>query len=87
MCIERNNLNYSYTLMVCKITQEKDLGVTTDSLMETSTQCTVMVKKANKMSGYIKDGLENNTGNNNNIIKYINKIFFILGLAYFAFII
>lgn len=43
--IERNNLSYSYTEMVCKITQEKDLGVTVDSLMETSTQCAVVVKK------------------------------------------
>lgn len=72
--------------MVCKITQENDLGVTVDSLMETSTHCTVVVKKANK-SGYSEDRLENNTGNNNNIIKYINKVVFILRLAYFAFII
>lgn len=73
--------------MVCKITQEKDLGVTADSLMETSTQCAVVVKKANKMSGYMKDGLENNTRNNNKTIKYINKVFFILRLDYLAFII
>lgn len=71
--------------MVCKITQEKDLGVTVDSLMETSTQCTVMVKKANKTSGYVKDGLENNTGDNSTL-KYINKVFFILRLVYFAFL-
>lgn len=32
--------------MVCKITQEKDLGVTADSLMETSTQGTLVVKKS-----------------------------------------
>lgn len=71
--------------MVCKITQEKDLGVTVDSLVETSTQCTVVVKKANKMSGYVKDGLESNTGNKNTF-KYINKVFFILRLVSFAFL-
>lgn len=32
--------------MVCKITHEKDLGVTVDSLMEISTQCTAVVKKS-----------------------------------------
>lgn len=32
--------------MVCKIAQGKDLGVTADSLMETSTQGTVVVKKS-----------------------------------------
>lgn len=37
------------------------------------------------MSGYIKDGLENNTGNNNNTIKYINNVFSVLRIAYFAF--
>ena len=71
--------------MVCKITQGKDLGVTVDSLMETSTHCTAVVKKASKMSGYIKDGLENNTGNSSNTIKYINKVFFVLRLTYFDF--
>lgn len=39
------------------------------------------------MSGYIKDGLKNNTGKNNNTTKYINKVFFILRLGSFAFII
>lgn len=61
--------------MVCKITQEKDLGVTVDSLVETSTQCTVVVKKANKMSGYVKDGLESNTEiriPSNTLIKYFS---------------
>lgn len=39
--------------MVCKIPQEKDPGVTVHSLMETSAQCTVVVKKANEMSDCI----------------------------------
>lgn len=82
---QKQQFEYSYTLVVCKITQEKDLGVTVDSLMETSTQCPAVVRKANKVSGYITDGLENNTGNNNNTVKYLNKLFFILRLVYFAF--
>lgn len=38
------------------------------------------------MSGYIKDGLKNNTGKNNKATKYINKVFFILRSRYFAFL-
>lgn len=39
------------------------------------------------MSSYIKDGWKNSTGKNNNATKYINKVFFILRLGYFAFIV
>lgn len=37
------------------IFQGDDLGITMDSLMKTSAQCVVAVKKANKMLGCIKD--------------------------------
>uniref|UniRef100_A0A8C3I5X8 Reverse transcriptase domain-containing protein n=1 Tax=Chrysemys picta bellii TaxID=8478 RepID=A0A8C3I5X8_CHRPI len=64
MHIGRNNPNYTYNMMGANLAttnQEKDLGVIVDSSLKTSTQCAAVVKKANKMLGIIKKGIENKT--------------------------
>ncbi|KAG6933171.1 hypothetical protein G0U57_019969 [Chelydra serpentina] len=43
--------------------QEKDLGVIVDSSLKTSMQCAAAVKKANRMLGIIKKGIENKMDN------------------------
>uniref|UniRef100_A0A8C3FA90 Reverse transcriptase domain-containing protein n=1 Tax=Chrysemys picta bellii TaxID=8478 RepID=A0A8C3FA90_CHRPI len=62
MHIGKNNPNYTYNMMGANLattSQEKDLGVIVDSSLKTSTQCAEAVKKANRMLGIIKKGIEN----------------------------
>ncbi|CAM5124383.1 unnamed protein product, partial [Natator depressus] len=66
MHIGKNNPNYTYNMMRANLAtpnQEKDLGVIVDSSLKTSTQCAAAVKKANRMVGIIKKGIENKTEN------------------------
>uniref|UniRef100_K7GG65 Reverse transcriptase domain-containing protein n=1 Tax=Pelodiscus sinensis TaxID=13735 RepID=K7GG65_PELSI len=62
----KNNPNYTYSMMGANLAmtnQERDLGVIVDSSLKTSTQCAAAVKKANRMLGNIKKGIENKTQN------------------------
>ncbi|CAM4694163.1 unnamed protein product [Caretta caretta] len=62
----KNNPNYTYNVMGANLAttnQEKDLGVIMDSSLKTSMQCAEAVKKANRMLGIIKKGIENKTEN------------------------
>ncbi|CAM4645910.1 unnamed protein product [Lepidochelys kempii] len=66
MHIGKNNPSYAYNMMGANLAttnQEKDLGVIVDSSLKTSTQCAVAVKKANRMLGIIKKGIENKLEN------------------------
>ncbi|CAM4547301.1 unnamed protein product [Lepidochelys olivacea] len=66
MHIGKHDPNYTYKMMESKLvvtTQEKDLGVIVDSSLKISTQCAVAAKKANKMLGIIKKGIDNKTEN------------------------
>uniref|UniRef100_A0A452HI16 Reverse transcriptase domain-containing protein n=1 Tax=Gopherus agassizii TaxID=38772 RepID=A0A452HI16_9SAUR len=66
MHIGKNNPNYTYNMMGANLattSQEKDLGVIVDSSLKMSTQCAEAVKKANRMLGIIKKGIENKTEN------------------------
>ncbi|CAM4712428.1 unnamed protein product [Lepidochelys kempii] len=66
MHIRKHHPNYTYKIMWSKLavtTQERDLGVTVDSSLRTSTQCAATVKKANRMLGIIKKGIDNKTEN------------------------
>uniref|UniRef100_K7F0M2 Reverse transcriptase domain-containing protein n=1 Tax=Pelodiscus sinensis TaxID=13735 RepID=K7F0M2_PELSI len=66
MHIGKNNPNYTYSMMGANLAttnQERDLGVIVDSSLKTSTQCAVVVKKANRMLGIIRKGIENKTQN------------------------
>uniref|UniRef100_A0A8C3H706 Reverse transcriptase domain-containing protein n=1 Tax=Chrysemys picta bellii TaxID=8478 RepID=A0A8C3H706_CHRPI len=66
MHIGKNNSNYTYNMMGANLattSQEKDLGVIVDSSLKMSTQCAEAVKKANRMLGIIKKGIENKTEN------------------------
>ncbi|CAM5152026.1 unnamed protein product [Natator depressus] len=66
MHIGKHNPNYTYKMMGSKLvvtTQKRDLGVIVDSSLKTSTQCAVAVKKANRMLGIIKKGIDNKTEN------------------------
>ncbi|CAM5171781.1 unnamed protein product [Natator depressus] len=66
MNIGKYNPNYTYTMMGSKLavtTQERDLGVTVDSSLKSSTQCAAAVKKAIRTLGIIKKGIDNKTEN------------------------
>uniref|UniRef100_A0A8C8SCV0 Reverse transcriptase domain-containing protein n=1 Tax=Pelusios castaneus TaxID=367368 RepID=A0A8C8SCV0_9SAUR len=66
MHIGKNNPNYTYNMMGANLattSQEKDLGVIVDSSLKMSVQCAEAVKKANRMLGIIKKGIENKTAN------------------------
>ncbi|CAM4653692.1 unnamed protein product [Lepidochelys kempii] len=65
MHIGKNNPNQTYNTMgsnLATTNQERDLGVIVDSSLNTSMQCAV-VKKANRMLGIIKKGIENKMEN------------------------
>uniref|UniRef100_K7EZH3 Reverse transcriptase domain-containing protein n=1 Tax=Pelodiscus sinensis TaxID=13735 RepID=K7EZH3_PELSI len=62
MHIGKNNPNYTYSMMGANLAttnQERDLGVIVDSSLKTSTQSAAAVKKANRMLGIIRKGIEN----------------------------
>ncbi|CAM5136177.1 unnamed protein product [Eretmochelys imbricata] len=64
--IGKHNLNYTYKMMGSKLavtTQERDLGIIVDSSLKTSTQCAAAVKKANRILGIIKKGIDDKTEN------------------------
>uniref|UniRef100_K7F105 Reverse transcriptase domain-containing protein n=1 Tax=Pelodiscus sinensis TaxID=13735 RepID=K7F105_PELSI len=64
MHIGKNNPNYTYSMMGANLAmtnQERDLGVIVDSSLKTSTQRAAAVKKANRMLGIIRKGIENKT--------------------------
>uniref|UniRef100_K7EXW6 Reverse transcriptase domain-containing protein n=1 Tax=Pelodiscus sinensis TaxID=13735 RepID=K7EXW6_PELSI len=66
MHIGKNNPNYTYSMMGANLAttnQERDLGVIVDSSLKTSTQSAATVKKANRMLGIIRKGIENKTQN------------------------
>uniref|UniRef100_K7EYK2 Reverse transcriptase domain-containing protein n=2 Tax=Pelodiscus sinensis TaxID=13735 RepID=K7EYK2_PELSI len=66
MHIGKNNPNYTYSMMGANLAttnQERDLGVIVDSSLKTSTQSAAAVKKANRMLGIIRKGIENKTQN------------------------
>ncbi|CAM4577882.1 unnamed protein product [Lepidochelys olivacea] len=66
MHIGKHNPNYTYKMMGSKLavtTQKRDLGITVDSSLKTSTQCAAEVKKVNRMLGIIKKGLYSRTEN------------------------
>ncbi|CAM4413494.1 unnamed protein product, partial [Caretta caretta] len=66
MHIGKNNPNYTYNMTGANLAttnQERDLGVIVDSSLKTSMQYAVAVKKANRMLGIIKKGIENKTVN------------------------
>lgn len=61
----KNNPNYTYILTGSQFaiaTQWQDLGVTADSFLEVSAECSVVVKKTNSMLGRRKV-IENQTEN------------------------
>uniref|UniRef100_A0A8C3P8K5 Gypsy retrotransposon integrase-like protein 1 n=1 Tax=Chrysemys picta bellii TaxID=8478 RepID=A0A8C3P8K5_CHRPI len=61
MHIGKNNPNYTHNMMGANLAttnQERDLGVIVDSSLKTFTQCAVAVRKANRMLGIIKKGIE-----------------------------
>jgi len=60
---QRNDLNFSYTLMGYKlsvITPEKDPCLTGESSIGTSAHCAMVVKEA-KIAGYIRENIQNDT--------------------------
>ncbi|CAM5108054.1 unnamed protein product, partial [Natator depressus] len=64
MHIGKNNPNYTYNMMGANLAttnQEKDLGVIVDSSLKMSMHCAAAVKKAIRMLGIIKKGIENKT--------------------------
>uniref|UniRef100_A0A8C3SIE1 Uncharacterized protein n=1 Tax=Chelydra serpentina TaxID=8475 RepID=A0A8C3SIE1_CHESE len=66
MHIKKHNPNYTYKMKESKLavtTQEGDLGVIVDSCLKTSTQCAAAGKKANRMLGIIRKGIDNKTEN------------------------
>uniref|UniRef100_K7F1Z4 Reverse transcriptase domain-containing protein n=1 Tax=Pelodiscus sinensis TaxID=13735 RepID=K7F1Z4_PELSI len=66
MHIGKNNPNYRYSMMRANLAttnQERDRGVIVDSSLKTSTQSAAAVKKANRMLGIIRKGIENKTQN------------------------
>ncbi|CAM4589232.1 unnamed protein product [Lepidochelys kempii] len=77
MHIGKTNPNYTYNMMGANLSttnQEKDLGVIVDSSLKTSTQCAAAVKKANRMLGIIKKGIENKTENiKESILKHLHE--------------
>jgi len=53
----RNNRKYQYRLeddLLERSSEEKDLGVLVDDRLVMSQQCALVVKKANRILGYIK---------------------------------
>ncbi|EMP36995.1 hypothetical protein UY3_05796, partial [Chelonia mydas] len=64
--IGKHNLNCTYKMMGSELAvtiQERDLGVIVESSLKTSTQCAAAVKKANRILGIIKKGIDNKTDN------------------------
>lgn len=63
----KDNLSYTYTVLGSEIgvtTEERDLGVIIATSPKTSALCAVDHKKASKMMGIIKKGIENKTKQN-----------------------
>ncbi|CAM4508925.1 unnamed protein product [Caretta caretta] len=66
MYIGKHNLNYTYKTKGSKLavtTQERDSGIIVDISLKTSAQCAAAVKKANRMLGIFKKGIDNKTEN------------------------
>ena len=64
MHLGKNNPNYGYTMQGSTLgttTQEKDLGVIVDNMLKPSAQCAAAAKRANRMLGMIRKGMENKT--------------------------
>ncbi|CAM4640541.1 unnamed protein product [Lepidochelys kempii] len=64
MHIGKHNPNYTYKMIGSKLAvtlQERDLGIIVDSSLKTSTQCAAAVKKAIRILGIIKKGIDNKT--------------------------
>lgn len=66
----KNNPNYMYTMIGCKYAQERDLELTVESSVKTSTQCSEAVKKAIELKELL--GKEKRTKQRSFSCYYVN---------------